>query len=111
MKVVKVRDNRLCSRYSVNHSFGRERISIRPVTKLRFFLHRAFRGRALYALGCCKWVATTCLPRRAPLASCHMHEAAPPPKPGAVVRARQRQYLVEDVVPPAAPGDATLVRL
>src|SRR5260370_1122292 len=32
------------------------------------------------------------------------------PKVGEIIHARQRQYLVEDVVPPPAPGDATLVR-
>ncbi len=35
----------------------------------------------------------------------------PPSKPGEIVHVRQRQYLVEDVTPPPAPGDATLVRL
>jgi hypothetical protein len=37
----------------------------------------------------------------------------PPPRPEAdqVVRVRSRQYLVESVVPPPAPGDQTLVRL
>ena len=34
-----------------------------------------------------------------------------PPRPGEIVRVRQRQYLVEQVVPPTAAGDATLVRL
>lgn len=33
------------------------------------------------------------------------------PEPGQVVRVRQRQYLVEEVLPPPAPGEATLVRL
>lgn len=33
------------------------------------------------------------------------------PQPGQVVRVRSRQYLVEDVVPPPAPADQTLVRL
>ncbi len=32
-------------------------------------------------------------------------------EPGNIVRVRQRQYLVEEVVPPVAAGDATLVRL
>jgi hypothetical protein len=39
---------------------------------------------------------------------------APPPtlpEPGQVARVRQRQYLVEEVVPPPTPADATLVRL
>jgi hypothetical protein len=40
-----------------------------------------------------------------------MLELAPAPEPGQIVRVRQRQYLVEDKVPPSAPGDATLVRL
>jgi SNF2 family DNA or RNA helicase len=40
-----------------------------------------------------------------------MLEVAEPPHPGQVARVRQRQYLVEEVVPPSAPGDATLVRL
>jgi hypothetical protein len=35
----------------------------------------------------------------------------PAPSPGQVVRVRQRQYLVEEVLTPPAPGDATLVRL
>jgi len=34
-----------------------------------------------------------------------------PPARGAIVRVRFRQYLVEDVVLPPAPGDATLVRM
>jgi superfamily II DNA or RNA helicase len=34
-----------------------------------------------------------------------------PPEPGQVVRVRQRRYLVEEVVPPAAAADSTLVRL
>jgi SNF2 family DNA or RNA helicase len=33
------------------------------------------------------------------------------PAPGEIVRVRQRQYLVEDVQPPPAPGDATLVSM
>lgn len=33
------------------------------------------------------------------------------PSPGQIVRARSRQYLVEDVVPPPQGGDDTLVRL
>jgi SNF2 family DNA or RNA helicase len=33
------------------------------------------------------------------------------PQPGHIARVRQRQYLVEEVVPPPAPADATLVRL
>jgi SNF2-related domain len=33
------------------------------------------------------------------------------PEPGQVVRVRQRQYLVEEVVAPPEPGDATLVRV
>jgi SNF2 family DNA or RNA helicase len=40
-----------------------------------------------------------------------MLDVVPPPEPGQVVRVRQRQYLVEDTVPPATAGDATLVRL
>src|SRR5258708_4027164 len=40
-----------------------------------------------------------------------MLEVAQAPEPGQIVRVRQRQYLVEDVVPPPAAGDATLVRL
>ncbi|MBV9125878.1 MAG: DEAD/DEAH box helicase [Planctomycetes bacterium] len=40
-----------------------------------------------------------------------MLDSAPPPAPGQIVRVRQRQYLVEEVVPPTAAGDATLVRL
>ncbi len=36
---------------------------------------------------------------------------APPPNIGQIVRVRQRQYLVEDVVPPPESGDATLVRM
>ncbi|WP_437939468.1 DISARM system SNF2-like helicase DrmD [Sorangium sp. So ce341] len=32
-----------------------------------------------------------------------------PPETGEIVRVRQRQYLVEDVQPPSAPGEATLV--
>src|SRR5262249_41258160 len=35
----------------------------------------------------------------------------PPPNPGQLVHLRQRRYLVEERVPPAEPGDATLVRL
>ena len=35
----------------------------------------------------------------------------PPPNIGQIVRVRQRQYLVEDVVPPPESGDATLVRM
>jgi hypothetical protein len=31
--------------------------------------------------------------------------------PGQIVRVRQRQYLVEQVVPPPVPSDATLLRL
>lgn len=34
----------------------------------------------------------------------------PPPKPGQIVRIRQRQYLVDEVVEPPVPGDATLVK-
>lgn len=34
-----------------------------------------------------------------------------PPQPGQVVRVRQRQYLVEEAVPPVVPTDSTLVRL
>src|SRR5262249_41731758 len=34
-----------------------------------------------------------------------------PPQPGQIVCVRQRQYLVEDVVPPPHAGDATLVKL
>ncbi len=33
------------------------------------------------------------------------------PEPGQIVRVRQRQYLVEDVAPPPAPVDCTLVRM
>jgi SNF2-related domain len=33
------------------------------------------------------------------------------PAPGEIVRVRQRQYLVEDVQPPPAPGEATLVSM
>src|SRR5437763_9707420 len=33
------------------------------------------------------------------------------PSPGQLVHLRQRRYLVEETVPPPAPGDATLVRL
>jgi superfamily II DNA or RNA helicase len=33
------------------------------------------------------------------------------PAPGEIVRVRQRQYLVEDVQPPAEPGEATLVSM
>jgi len=33
------------------------------------------------------------------------------PEPGAIVHVRQRLYLVEQVVTPPNPGDATLVRL
>jgi hypothetical protein len=40
-----------------------------------------------------------------------MLEVAPTPEPGQIVRVRQRQYLVEDKVPPTAPGEATLLRL
>lgn len=36
----------------------------------------------------------------------------PPPKlPGEIARVRQRQYLVEEIVPPPTVGDATLIRL
>lgn len=34
----------------------------------------------------------------------------PPPKPGQIVRVRNRQYLVEEVTEGPAPGEATLVR-
>src|SRR2546428_5552666 len=34
-----------------------------------------------------------------------------PPQPGQVVRVRQRQYLVEEAVPPITPADSTRVRL
>ena len=34
----------------------------------------------------------------------------PTPQPGQLFRVHQRQYLVEDTIPPA-PGDATLLRL
>jgi len=34
-----------------------------------------------------------------------------PPAPGQLVHVRQRQYLVEEIVPAPSPGDATLVRL
>jgi hypothetical protein len=40
-----------------------------------------------------------------------MVEAAPDLQPGRVVKVRQRQYLVEEVVAPATADDATLVRL
>jgi superfamily II DNA or RNA helicase len=40
-----------------------------------------------------------------------MLNLAPSPEPGQIVHVRQRQYLVEDKIPPAAAGDATLVRL
>jgi SNF2 family DNA or RNA helicase len=40
-----------------------------------------------------------------------MLEVAQVPAPGQVVRVRQRQYLVEEVVPPLAAAEATLVRL
>src|SRR6202050_3740782 len=40
-----------------------------------------------------------------------MNETAATLAPGQIARVRQRQYLVEDVVPPPAPGDATVVRL
>lgn len=33
------------------------------------------------------------------------------PEPGQIVGVRQRQYFVEEVVPPGAGDDATLVRL
>ncbi len=36
---------------------------------------------------------------------------SPPSQAGQIVRVRQRQYLVEEVVPPPLPQDATLVRL
>ncbi len=38
-------------------------------------------------------------------------EAIQRPSVGQILRVRSRQYLVEDVVPPPAPGDDTLVRL
>jgi superfamily II DNA or RNA helicase len=38
-------------------------------------------------------------------------DAPPPPTPGRIVRVRSRRWLVDDVVAPPAPGDATLVRL
>lgn len=34
-----------------------------------------------------------------------------PPQPGQIVRVRQRQYLVEEVVAPPEPGDSTVVHL
>lgn len=40
-----------------------------------------------------------------------MLEVAAPPKPGQIVRVRQRQYLVGEVVSPPSVDDATLVRL
>jgi superfamily II DNA or RNA helicase len=40
-----------------------------------------------------------------------MLETARIPAPGQIVRVRQRQYLVEEVVPPTCAADATLVRL
>lgn len=40
-----------------------------------------------------------------------MAEVFRTPKVGEIVRVRQRQYLVEEVVPPPTAGDATLVRL
>ena len=39
-----------------------------------------------------------------------MQEVAHIPEPGQIVRVRQRQYLVEEVMAPANVGDATLVR-
>src|ERR1051325_7217588 len=39
-----------------------------------------------------------------------MPEVAEVPESGQIVRLRQRQYLVDEVVPPAKAGDATLVR-
>src|SRR4051812_8971640 len=36
---------------------------------------------------------------------------SPPPSVGEIVRVRHRQYLVEDVCPPPAPGQFTLVRM
>jgi SNF2 family DNA or RNA helicase len=41
----------------------------------------------------------------------HVLAVAPVPGPGQIVHVRQRQYLVEEVVPPPVGGDATLVRL
>jgi hypothetical protein len=40
-----------------------------------------------------------------------MLEVAQAPEPGQIVRVRQRQHLVEEVVPPPNAGEATLVRL
>ena len=40
-----------------------------------------------------------------------MHLIGPAPEPGQIVRVRQRQYLVEEVVPPPASADSTLVRM
>jgi superfamily II DNA or RNA helicase len=40
-----------------------------------------------------------------------MLELTQAPKPGEIVRVRQRQYLVEDKVPPSAADEATLLRL
>src|SRR5262249_39364890 len=40
-----------------------------------------------------------------------MLEVAQAPEPGQIVRVRQRQHLVEEVIPPPTEGEATLVRL
>lgn len=40
-----------------------------------------------------------------------MTEAIPIPDAGQIVQVRQRQYLVEEVVPPPRPADSTLLRL
>ena len=40
-----------------------------------------------------------------------MPQGTDPTAPGQVVRVRQRQYLVEEVMPPESATDATLVRL
>jgi hypothetical protein len=47
----------------------------------------------------------------APLSDYLVLEVARIPEPGEIVRVRQRQYLVEEVVPPPSAADATLVRL
>jgi hypothetical protein len=40
-----------------------------------------------------------------------MTRTDPLPTRGSIVRVRQRQHLVEDLVPPARPGDCHLVRI
>src|SRR5205814_8807778 len=49
-------------------------------------------------------------------ADCHLNRDAmsamlEAPQAGQIVRVRQRQYIVEEVVPPGAGDDATLVRM